>query len=74
MLRKGIINALMIALLLFASACLGTVATDNFCLWAKPISLLPDEINNCLSEESLRQIDNINNEYDIQCLTKNYSF
>ena len=52
--------------MLLSNACVSTVATDNFCLWADYIKLLDSEID-MLSEESNRQIDRINNEIERQC-------
>jgi len=66
MLKLGTKHALLIILILLSSACVRTVATDNFCLWISPISLLDKEIDS-LSEDTLRQIDRINNEFDKQC-------
>ena len=56
----------MMTLLLLSVGCAKTHVTDNFCLWFEPISLLNKEIDD-LSEESLRQIDKINNEFEEQC-------
>jgi hypothetical protein len=70
MLEKGVKSVLPIVLVLFVSGCIGRgtiVTTDNFCLWFDPIVLTTEEIDSLLSEKSLRQIDAVNSEYDIQC-------
>ena len=54
-------------LVLLSSGCIITQGTsDNLCLWADPIRLLTTEVDS-LSIESLRQIDDFNEELREQC-------
>lgn len=39
---------------------------NNLCLWANPITITGSELNS-LSEETLRQIDNFNQEFEERC-------
>ena len=55
----------MMTLLLFASGCTNTSA-NSFCLWAKPITITENELNS-LTEETLRQIDDFNQEFEEHC-------
>jgi len=57
--------AVMMTLLLFASGCTNTSA-NSFCLWAKPITITENELNS-LTEETLRQIDDFNQEFEEHC-------
>ena len=66
MLKKEIVIALVIILILLSSGCVKTVESNSFCLWFTPVSLLENEIES-LSEVSLRQIDRVNNEFNEQC-------
>lgn len=58
----------MIVLIPFVNAC-QSISVGNFCIWYKPITLTELEFN-IMSEETLRQIDNINQEYENQCWNK----
>lgn len=55
----------MMILLLFVNACQNT-SVNSFCLWFKPITFTQTEFDT-MSEETLRQIDNVNGEYEKQC-------
>jgi hypothetical protein len=57
---------IMILLMILSTGCVKTVEINNFCLWSNKIRLLGSEID-VLSEESLRQIDDFNEEYKQQC-------
>lgn len=57
--------------------CASSHATNDFCLWAAPIRLTVAEMNamdehapNAISEGTARQIDNYNQEYVRQCMSK----
>ena len=66
-LKKGKKHALAMMLVLLSSGCIITQGTsDNLCLWADPIRLLTTEVDS-LSIESLRQIDDFNEELREQC-------
>lgn len=52
--------------MMFVVACQNLVVTDSFCLWAEHIRLTKEEINT-LSDFSLRQINNFNQEIEVQC-------
>ncbi|NVM36900.1 MAG: hypothetical protein HWN81_14985 [Candidatus Lokiarchaeota archaeon] len=65
--KKGKITGLMIALLLLSSGCARTVGIIDYCLNSDLIRLTGEEID-YLSSGSLRQIDNHNEEYKINCL------
>lgn len=56
----------MIVTLLLLNACANT-SVDNFCLWAKPITINKQELEGAMSMETLRQIDNYNQEWEIRC-------
>ncbi len=64
--KRGRKFAGMIALLLFVTGCTSTSA-NSFCLWANPITVTQEELDK-LSEETLRQIDNFNEEYRDRCV------
>jgi len=64
-LRKGKLVAGMIIFLLLNAGCKSTSA-NNLCLWANPITITESEFNS-LSEETLRQIDNFNQEFEERC-------
>jgi hypothetical protein len=55
----------MIAFLLLNAGCKST-SVNNLCLWANPITITESELNS-LSEETLRQIDNFNAEFEEKC-------
>lgn len=55
----------MTMLLLFVNACQST-SVSSFCLWFEPITFTQEEFDT-MSEETLRQIDNVNGEYEKQC-------
>ena len=55
----------MTIFLLLESGCKNTSA-NSFCLWAKPIIITEEEFNS-LTEETLRQIDNFNQEFEEHC-------
>jgi len=57
--------AVMMILLLFASGCANTSA-NSFCLWAKPITVSQEEYDQ-MSDETFRQIDNFNQEFEARC-------
>ncbi len=55
----------MMILLLSGAGCANTSA-NSFCLWANPITLSQEEYDK-MSEETLRQIDNFNQEVEEHC-------
>jgi len=55
----------MIAFLLLSTGCKNT-SVNNLCLWANPITITESELDS-LSEETLRQIDNFNAEFEERC-------
>ncbi len=55
----------MMILLLLESGC-KNISVDSFCLWASPISVSQEEFDK-MSEETLRQIDNFNQEVEEHC-------
>lgn len=63
--KKGKLSAKMMILLLLNNACTNTYV-NNLCLWANPITITHSELNS-LSEETLRQIDNFNQEFEERC-------
>ncbi|NCB49885.1 MAG: hypothetical protein EOM53_04330 [Alphaproteobacteria bacterium] len=65
-LKKGVQSVAMILMILSLSACVNT-PVDNFCLWAKPITVTEDELDNKLSMETIRQIDDYNQEWEERC-------
>jgi len=64
-LRKGRLIVGMIIFLLLSAGCKNT-SVNNLCLWANPITITQSEVN-FLSEETLRQIDNFNQEFEEEC-------
>jgi hypothetical protein len=52
-------------LLLLESGC-KNISVDSFCLWASPITVSQEEFDK-ISEETLRQIDNFNQEVEEHC-------
>ncbi len=69
----------MIILARFVIACVASPVADSFCLWATPITITnaeldcsqkvtDDEVNYCMSEETLRQIDNYDQTYVKKCI------
>jgi len=64
-LKRGKLIAGMIAFLLLSAGCKNT-SVNNLCLWANPIKITESELNS-LSEETLRQIDNFNQEFEEKC-------
>ena len=53
-------------LLLLSVGCAGT-QLDNFCLWANPIMITKEENETLLSDNTLRQIDDYNQEWEVRC-------
>lgn len=53
-------------MILLLNGCTNT-SVDNFCLWAKPITVTEDELYNKLSIETIRQIDDYNQEWEERC-------
>jgi len=64
-LERGKLIVGMIAFLLLSAGCKNT-SVNNFCLWANSITITKSELN-YLSEETLRQIDNFNAEFEERC-------
>ena len=64
-LKRGKLIAEMIAFLLLNAGCKNT-SVNNLCLWTNPITITESELNS-LSEETLRQIDNFNQEFEERC-------
>jgi len=64
-LKRGKLIAGMIAFLLLSAGCKNT-SVNNLCLWANPITITESELN-LLSKETLRQIDNFNQEFEERC-------
>lgn len=64
-LKRGKLIVGMIAFLLLNTGCKST-SVNNLCLWANPITINESELNS-LSEETLRQIDNFNQEFEERC-------
>jgi len=64
-LKRGKLIVGMIAFLLLNAGCKNT-SVNNLCLWANPITITQSELNS-LSEETLRQIDNFNQEFEERC-------
>ena len=64
-LKRGKLIVGMIAFLLLNAGCKNT-SVNNLCLWANPITITQSELN-LLSEETLRQIDNFNQEFEERC-------
>ena len=57
----------MMILALLESGCKNTSASNqSFCLWASPITITQNELNS-LTEETLRQIDDFNQEIEERC-------
>ncbi len=52
--------------LLLSAGCADT-QLDNFCLWANPIMITKMENEKLLSENTLRQIDDYNQEFEAKC-------
>lgn len=67
MLKNAKLNAVTIILLMCVSGCTNIHVIDSFCLTAKPITVTKKELNQCLSEETIRQIDNYNQEIEYRC-------
>ncbi len=61
----------MMILLLLESGCRNTSA-NNFCFWADPITISQEEFDK-MSEETLRQIDNFNQEWEEKCDSKMFN-
>ncbi len=55
----------MMILLLLESGC-KNISVDSFCLWVNPITVSQEEFDK-ISEETLRQIDNFNQEFEGYC-------
>ena len=64
--KIGKCNAIGMIFLLLGSGCANS-PVDSFCLWSNPIFITEEERETLLSEETLRQIDNFNQEYLEQC-------
>ena len=56
----------MIALMLCVQGCTNT-HVDSFCMWAHPITITEQELNT-ISEYTLREIDNYNQNYEKLCI------
>ena len=66
-LKKGVFGVCMIVIALLSSGCVATGGTiDSFCLWAKPITITDHELK-MLSMETLRELDDFNQEWQIRC-------
>ena len=65
-LKKDVIAAASLISLLLEGGCVNT-PLDNFCLWANPILITEEENEKLLSESTLRQIDDYNQEWEIRC-------
>ncbi len=63
--KRGRIFAKIMILLLLESGC-KNISVDSFCLWATPITISQEEFDT-MSEETLRQIDNFNQEFEGRC-------
>jgi hypothetical protein len=44
-----------------------SVNNESFCLWANPITISQEEYDT-MSEETFRQIDNFNQEFEERCV------
>ena len=55
----------MMILLLSEIGCANT-SVNSFCLWANPITISQEEYDK-MSEETMRQIDNFNQEFEEHC-------
>jgi len=53
-------------LLLLSVGCVST-QLNSFCLWAKPIIITKEENEILLSDNTLRQIDDYNQEFEERC-------
>ncbi len=60
----------MMILLLLESGCKNT-SVDSFCLWASPISVSQEEFDK-MGDETLRQIDNFNQEFEKWCSKRKF--
>lgn len=56
----------MIVLMLFVVGCQNMSETNSYCLDLKPITISEIDLNN-LSDSTLREIDNFNQEYKASC-------
>lgn len=56
----------MMILILLSVGCQNSSVISDFCFIVEPITITANELN-LLSEETLRQIDNFNQEYVTQC-------
>lgn len=63
--KKGKLKGLMIVLILFATGC-QNMSENSLCLNLRPITIDEFEHNN-MSENTLRQIDNFNQEFEEIC-------
>jgi hypothetical protein len=64
-LKRGKLIVGMIAFLLLSTGC-KNMSVNNLCLWADSITITESELNS-LSEETIRQIDNFNQEFEERC-------
>ena len=64
-LKRGKLIVGVIAFLLLGAGCKNT-SVNNLCLWASSITITKSELDS-LSEETLRQIDNFNAEFEERC-------
>jgi hypothetical protein len=55
----------MMMFLLLSTGCQSS-SVNSFCLWFDPITITQKELDE-MSEETLRQIDGVNQEYETQC-------
>lgn len=56
----------MLVLMMFVTGCKNT-PVNNVCLWLKPITVTEKERTKLLTEETLRQIYNLNEEFEARC-------
>lgn len=57
----------MIVLMWCVQGCTTSTHADSFCVWAHPITITDKELNT-LSEYTLREIDNYNQNYEKLCI------
>ena len=65
-LKSTIMHVIMIVGTLSLSACANSYVMNNFCLWFEPITVTETELNQ-LSDKTLKQIDNVNQTWIIEC-------
>jgi predicted nuclease of predicted toxin-antitoxin system len=57
----------LMVLVLCTSGCVSTHVIDTSCLWVRPITITKKELKN-MSIATLRQIDDLNQEYEFHCV------